>query len=430
MTALTLALALAACPAPAPAPSGGTDELTLATLEKLRDEIMKDVEELRGLEFEKPVAVEIASSEQFLAYAQQRTEEVLDETARDAESWMARMLDLVPADMDVHEAMLEFAEDQVGGFYDPASDTFFVAASYSDSGLLRIILAHELTHALDDQHFDIDGVLYPRARVNSDSASAYMAVVEGSGTSIMNRWAMPRALKGEISLEDLQDADTAAGLAKAPQYLWKPMLHSYMHGAAFLARTNNVMRGQTATADLADLETAFEDPPRSTEQILHPEKYWDEDERDEPREVAVSLREGSDWSLLREDTSGELGLAILTTPRSERKAPDGPMGFLQVRYTNDAAAGWGGDRWALLGRGDARVFVSASVWDTVEDAVEFADALETIRPSVESRVEELGEGTGAVEIRRSDDRVLFGVASGASSEELARLLGQVGVVVN
>ncbi len=403
------------CPLPAVSPS--SDELTLAVLEKLRDEIMKDVEELRGLEFKKPVAVEIASKDELLAYAEERNDDAIGAEAQEADTTVARMLALIPADMDLEEAALELLQDQAAGFYDPATDTFYIVEGFDAGGMLRIILAHELTHALDDQYHDIDGVLFPRARENSDSAAAYMAVVEGSGTAVMNGWAMPRALKGEISMNDLKGADTTAGLGDAPEILWKSMLHSYLQGAAFLARTDNVMKGQVSPPDRDDLERAFREPPLSTEQILHPEKYWVGEQLDEPRKVTLTAKLSDGWELVREDTFGELALSMVTTPAAERKPFDpSPMAVATMRFGNDAAAGWGGDRFALFERGDARVLFLETVWDSEDEAVEFEEAMEERRTELEARARELGNGVGSMRLDIAGDRVTLVLAYGARDD--------------
>jgi hypothetical protein len=156
------------------------------------------------------------------------------------------------------------------------------------------------------------------------------------------------------------------------------MMGAYLQGQSFLAAGH---------AEDDTVRWAFEDPPRSSEQILHPEKYWTE-ERDEPLEVAFDFTlppEG--WTVLGEDTMGELVLSVATTPFDERKGLDvrDAAAFAALRYTNDAASGWGGDRLVLMGRGEERRLQLVTVWDSEGDAREFAVAVEaTLREGIPS----------------------------------------------
>ena len=410
------------------------DALTLEELRELSAEISDHVEDLRGLQFETPVAVEIVDQDWFDDYAAERADKMMPEAERRAGELAAKLLGVIPADMDLEQAEIDLVGDQALAFYEPSNDTFYVIEGRVSGPLLEVTLAHELTHAIDDLHFDIDGTLMPLARVNSDAMLAYHAVVEGSGTGIMNRWMVRELQNGRFTYSEIMEAQHNPSMEEVPDYLWKPLTHSYLRGAAFLARTSSVMAGQTKAAAVADIDEALDVPPASTEQILHPEKYWGE-ERDEPREVAfdtAGLPNG--WELLREDTLGELILGIVTTPLDARGAPspEDPMAMLRVEYTNEAVEGWGGDRIALLGRGEARVLRLATVWDTVEDADEFYAALEAILPHLRSSaaaVDELHGETGHthVSLEKSEDQVLATVAVGVEDVELARVVGGLGV---
>jgi hypothetical protein len=166
------------------------------------------------------------------------------------------------------------------------------------------------------------------------------------------------------------------GLEEAPPFLWVPLIAVYLRGEGFLVRTAGMNIAMKA-AKMEDIRQAFEHPPRSAEQILHPEKYWDEKEIDEPRAVAIdSSKIAAGWKVLGEDTLGELYLALVTTPVEKRPKfdPQNQLSVLGISFTNKAAEGWGGDRVLLLGKGDARALWLVTVWDTPEDAQEFRDA--------------------------------------------------------
>ena len=125
-----------------------------------------------------------------------------------------------------------------------------------------------------------------------------------------------------------------------------------------------------------DLDHAFKDPPRSSEQILHPEKYWDDAKRDEPRAVALadlSAVLGKGWSLAGRGNLGELNLAILAG--AGRPDIHSPEIALPATWTNGAASGWGGDLWHHYVNDGKSATLLVTLWDTERDAGEFEAAL-------------------------------------------------------
>ena len=406
----------------------GDGELTVEKLEEVRDEVVADVEDLRGGSFERPVDVLVTTKAGFIEYAKKRTDDMQPAEQRQAEQEVAKLLGLIPVGMDLEATMFEFLESQVGGFYEPSEETFYVVDTFSEPGILRVILVHELTHALDDQMFGIDTILAPLLKTNSDAAVAFHAVVEGSGTTVMNQWVLPRIMRGEISPDELAKAGSAGDFEGMPEYIWLPLMHSYLQGAAFLARTDNILAGSMAKPPAGDIDRAFHSPPRSTEQVLHPEKYWDEDKLDEPHAIELDLSAlASGWSLLKQDTLGEVNLGLFTRAPSDRQE------FSALpEFTNDAAAGWGGDRFALLGNEDARILHLVTSWDSETDTDEFIEALEGISKHVNTGAQTLGEGEGAFEWKRSEgaEEVRITVRMGVSAEDAKRVVATIQSTVN
>ncbi|MDZ4772153.1 MAG: hypothetical protein SGI72_03365 [Planctomycetota bacterium] len=369
---LSFALALA-LQTPAETPSKTV--WTQADLERVSDEIRVQVEDLRGMKFKAPVAVRLTDKKGFFEYALSRQEKTESPAKQSRDETTAKLLGLIPPSMDYQAEMLKILEEQVGGFYDPSSNTFFLMETFT-GGVAKIILAHELTHALDDQYFDIDGTL-AKCGEDTDATIAFQAVVEGSGTGLMNQWFLKH--RKEVTPSDLEAAQNLGAdiLAEAPPYMWKPLLAVYLTGDSFLARRSG-LNALMKAATTADVETAFKAPPRSSEQILHSKKYWDPDHKDEPLHVSVSADAlPVDWQVAGVDTLGELYLGLLTTPLAQRKGLDlsNPFSVLAVEYTNEAAEGWGGDRLVLLRRGDDSLLQLVTAWDTKKDADEFAAAL-------------------------------------------------------
>ena len=340
----------------------------LSNLATLANTMANQVADLRGKAFLKDVRLEVADRATFLAYARRRMDELHGADRMGHDQAVARVTGLVPLEMELQAVLLDVLAEQVGGFYEPTSGTFFVMEG-TDPGLTQIIMAHELTHALDDQYHDLDGVDRKLKR-NSDALLAHHAVAEGSAQVLMFSWLMKNiaSLDREALANAQANLDTTA-LRKAPPYVWKPLLALYSQGQAFLERraTPSIV---PRSANMADLETAFTNLPTSTEQILHPVKYWDPERFDEPIAVELeldALPEG--WCVSLEDTFGELMLAILTEPLAERHGLQvSPLAMVAQRYTSNAAAGWGGDRYVLLEHGAGHMLHMASVWDRAEDA--------------------------------------------------------------
>ncbi|MCY2960377.1 MAG: hypothetical protein NTY35_09445 [Planctomycetota bacterium] len=364
------------------ASSGQDPAWTQAKLEATSAEIQKDVEELRGVKFLRPVKVKLSDTAGLRDYMRQREAAMASPGRLHRDECTAKLLGLVAPGLDLRALEMEVLEGQVGGFYDPSSDTFFLMDAMKGA-VAKVILAHELTHALDDQLHDIDAVL-KAANDETDAELAIRSVIEGSGTNLMNRWTVAHGK--EIPASEMQELSTmgADALRKAPPLLWKPLIASYFAGDGFLSRGGG-MNLTMKPADPADVDRAFREPPRSTEQILHPERYWDAGKRDEPVRVKFDTRKLPEgWTELAQDTLGEMALALLTTPVAERKGFDmsNPMSVLGLKFTNEPAKGWGGDRLILLGRGDDRFLQLVTVWDSVKDAGEFVGALEKVAPKL------------------------------------------------
>jgi len=386
------------------APQGG-DKWSDEELERVAAEIQKDVESIRDQRFERPVAVELTDGPAFVRYVEERQARMSTPEQQSAEEDVFKMLGLVPADMDLARVAMDMLEGQVGGFYDPGEDTFYLMEAFTGD-MARVILSHELTHALDDQLFDLDGG-YEERLGNRDALSAYHAVAEGSGTAIMTLWTMNHIRS--LDPGDLEQAQSMGvdALKKAPDVLWKPLFASYTAGQAFLNRGYAVLKETREEATLADAtKRAFQAPPRSTEQILHPDKYWRDSERDEPQEVQPALEVPGGWEVLEDSVLGELYLALCTEEPETIDFSD-PMQLAFLKFTNPAATGWGGDRGVLYGRGAARLYVLTTAWDTREDAAEFERAMEARlvpwRRKV-ARLDPQGLGSG-VELMVSADEI-------------------------
>lgn len=353
-------------------PAGGLD------LQALAEEVQIEVEELRGTQFPKPVKKSMQTKEGLRTYLAGKLEEEYPGTALADRSHIYAAIGLLPPDTDLEAVLVDTLMEQVGGFYEPTTQELFLMEGFGEN-VQRILMAHELTHALDDQIYDL-GRMMDGVSGTEDEAFAIGAVVEGSGTALMNLYTMglvarigPGVLMKEMEGMSAMQADQ---FGAAPAYLQRGLLFTYLKGATFLARGKQ-MAGAMGRVDEKDLDAAFRRPPLSSEQVLHPEKYWDEEQRDDP--VPVRLPDlGGDWEDVLAVTLGEVNLTVLAAGEKASQVDlSNPMS-LMGKHTHPGAEGWGGDRlraWKNSAT-DEWALVLATVWDTSEDAKEFADAWE------------------------------------------------------
>ena len=259
------------------------------------------------------------------------------------------------------------------------------------------MLAHELTHALDDQYADLEKFIKDHGGKSEEGDLIVASVFEGSATAEMMRYTPRLLMSGQADPSELlQFSQSEEGrnraFFEAPRY-FSVMLATYMCGMNFLARGNftSILMGEKDVGD--DFLAAVKNPPRSTRQILHPEKYWDPAKRDEPVLVAdddvKKLLAGGGRAVVHTDTLGEMLCAILTSPKDAK--PDMMSMATSSYWTNPAVAGWGGDRFYLLAAGASSDDAAKSLkdprglwitlWDTAAGRDAFLQAFEQATPS-------------------------------------------------
>jgi hypothetical protein len=257
--------------------------------------------------------------------------------------------------------------------------------------LERMLVAHELTHALDDQYVDLDSLMQARERTD-DGEFVVGSLVEGSATALMTRYLSQQQLSGKLDAADLQgvlesEKERSRVFLESPPYI-QTFMAQYTCGMFFLLRGNMaslLMPKKGSTPGDAFLE-ALADPPRSSEQILHQEKFWDPEQRDDPVEVddtaVEALLRDLGLQVIHRNRAGEITVAVVTSP------PDRTLDFMAAGmpdyWTNQAASGWGGDRFYLV-QGDVprrpgvrgkKSGIWITLWDTARDRDEFLAAYE------------------------------------------------------
>jgi hypothetical protein len=335
--------------------SGGEERAAAPLRPDPIERIVDRVEQERGLQFTRePDPLQVTSEQ-----ARQEAVESLDEDypapRRRSDAELLMLLGLLPPGTDLGEAAASTYGEGVAGYYDPRSGRLRIVkgAQTANRVLYEMTLAHELTHALEDQRFDFD---LDRLAGGDDRALAYTALIEGTATAMMYRY-VERRFGREETLGGLA-ASAFQPTGNLPPFLMAQLLFPYTAGEEFITRLLELGRGDWTVVNAA---LRFR-PPASTEQVMHPEAYVkvDQPERVSVRGPVGALGEG--WRTLHNGTLGEW-----LTGRLLARAGGASSG--------EAAAGWGGDRYALLSRGDERAVVARWTWDTRADEQQFVEAL-------------------------------------------------------
>jgi hypothetical protein len=350
---------------PSAAASPGATEDATAVYELIRDQ----VEEIRGLQPTADVEPVTIDETQLLENleAEIDAEQTPEQMALSEDLLSA--LGLIPQGASIRELTLDLLAGQVAGYYSPDRDELFVVSRTGQTvgPVERVTYAHEFVHQLQDQTFELDSLATGEFD-QSDRALAQLALIEGDASWVQTAWIAQNLTSAELGelLQAALDPEALAALTNAPTYLRETSLFPYQDG---LALVQELIAGGDSDA----IDVAFSDPPDSTEQVLHPNKYL---QREEPIEVRIpggfAGEVGAGWSEAARDTLGELILRIWLTEHGV----EGP-GMLQGCNPDLAAcratAGWGGDRLVLLRADDGSLAVALkTTWDSADDALEFA----------------------------------------------------------
>ena len=333
---------------------------------------------------------------------------------------------------------------QVGAYYDPKRETFYVVMASGNAMFADVMNAHELMHGLQDQHFDLEAFM-PEKELSGDAVNARRFLVEGEATLVMTLYAP--FMQNGINLLDNKDtaamveqqvnmmekmslqqllkanadgakqaealggdfAEAAAAMEELPMYITVPLGLPYVRGMGMVFRVHQA-GGWDAVTKL------YAEPPASTEQALHPvEKLIKK--RDEPVKITLP-KELPGLEKYKEVEADVMGEMMWDT-------------YFSLWGVNDktSAAGWGGDSFALLHEGDKHVGVVASVWDTKKDAQEFAAGyVKTLGARFEGKapkakggvtVVERGDGTAVVVRRKGDAVAIVDGADEATGRKVA-----------
>jgi hypothetical protein len=334
---------------------------------------------MRKLRFKHEVKRDVTAREDLKAVLVKEIDEEMTPGEFRANELGMKALGLLPQDVNLKEVLVRVYSEEIAAFYDPKTKTMHLIKEPEvqkeptflekllgkkkgfDKDENKTVIAHELTHALADQNFDIDA-MQKRVKQDDDRELAVSALIEGEATltmigSQMEDWngsvirSVPAARLDRVFGFMIPFMPLAGGksLREAPPILSETMIFPYLRGMVFCARLTNDGGWQA-------LDDAYRNPPQSTEQILHPEKY--RAEPDPPTSVDLgALSPGGDWKELGRNVVGEMQLTVLLKRHGGR----------------NAAAGWDGDRYAVFERAGGQAgLVWLTTWDTEDDARQFS----------------------------------------------------------
>ncbi|HWG57853.1 MAG TPA: hypothetical protein VN661_02275 [Candidatus Acidoferrales bacterium] len=351
--------AKAAPPASSAAPQARPGE---ADFIKAAGEVLHQMSQLLSLPIKEPLKKSLRSKDEIRKYLIEEDKEDRTDAQRYADDKSLEAFGLIPKGFPLDQFMLNVLTDQVAGLYDPKAKEFYIA-DWTAPGEQREVMAHELTHALEDQSFHIDPWI-KAARPNDDAELARDAVSEGSALAAM----VDYSLQGEtVSVRDLpdvsaliragavEDMDNDPKLSKAPPYIRDALLFPYIAGATFMQQFLKAHSGW------ADLHLVFENPPASTQQILHPALYL---AGRKPANVSLPDWKGlvpADWKLLEENVMGEFGLSEVLKQLENQESADA------------MAPAWAGDRYAVFedSKSKSTPLVLRLALDNTDDAARF-----------------------------------------------------------
>jgi hypothetical protein len=327
--------------------------------------IEERVSDLRDLEILQPVTKSFMTTEELRERIEQEFEEEYSPEEARQDALLYAAFDLMEQDTDLYRLLIDLQTEQVAGFYDPDTQEMYVIKSgESDFGALeKSVFSHEFVHALQDQHFDLQALGFTNEEVESEVEEdsekdfAVRSLVEGDASLLQQQYLLQHFEMQELQemMAAVQETDTSI-MDSVPAVLRETLLFPYEAGLFFVT----ALHGEGGWAAVDD---AYENLPVSTEQIIHPDRY--------PGDVPIKVTLppltdtlGSRWQIIDESVLGEFGLDL----------------YLDVYLSSDdaqeAADGWGGDRYTVHWRDDESAFalVLRSAWDTPEDADEFFQA--------------------------------------------------------
>jgi hypothetical protein len=342
---LACALAFGAC-------RGEARQVEADTLARLVDSLRVPVERAAGLRFTATPRSAMRSREQVRAYLVHKLDEELPPARVRRLETAYRLFGLLPDTLRLRQLLLDLYTEQVAGYYDPDSTTFFGVAG-ADRDQLKLVLAHEMVHALQGQHLPLDSIL--KDTTNNDRLTAAQAILEGQATlASLEVLAPGQNVTQRPEFWDLyrdqvrQQQSSMPIFRRAPLLVREALIFPYLEGAQFMHWWE--------TSPHKDTLPYGPRMPVSSEQILHPDRYARGD-------APLTLRFPPDSGVAYEDVLGEAEIRVLLAKLA---------GSDEVQTV--VPLGWGGDRHRLYSAPVGAALIWYAVWDDARAAERFLRA--------------------------------------------------------
>lgn len=336
-----------------------------------------EIEESTGLAFKTLPVLQERTRDEVRAFVEKSFTDQITPIELAGVQQAYQLFGLLPDTLDLRAFFIDLLTEQVAGYYDPATKVLYVVKD-APADMRDITIAHELVHALQDQHTRIDSV--QSLKGDNDRMVAMQAVIEGQATyeqiiSMTGGSDMDMRLPG--GWDRVRDAIRSAPssmpkFAASPLYIQETMLFPYLSGAEFIRQFKRRRSGQAPFSPFAS----------STEQVLHPEKYLDSIP-DVPTRVTLAAPRGA--SLVHEDNLGEFETRLFVYQH------------LKDEGTAVAASmGWDGDRFQVVNTSAGAALGWVTVWDSPVDAAEFRDVMQRL---LERRYKLAAGSGGSADVR-------------------------------
>ena len=331
------------------------------------DAVTAQVPPIRELQPTKTVPYQEISRDAFTSFIASQSDEDTTPQWRAAEEEFLKRMGLLPQNTDLQQLLVQLYSAEVAAYYQPTDGTFYLIDTGQPFGPAdKVAVAHEYTHALQDQHFDLEGNRI-KDPAEGDAALAQLSVIEGDATLTSQLWMvqdMSEAEQAQLVSQALGELSQDQ-LANMPTILRRQLEFPYAEGFLFV-------RDVYGLGGFDAVNQALQTPPASTEQILHSDKYYNHEQP-----VPVTLNDltatlGAGWSNDYQQTLGELNIQVLAAG-GEKPALDVPG--LPVAWPHqEVAAGWGGDRLNMYENASSGAWLIdwQIAWDTQADADEFS----------------------------------------------------------
>jgi hypothetical protein len=296
------------------------------------DEVLHNMSEITGLSLVSPLKKTLRSREEIRAYVIRQMDEDKDAAQRYADAKSAEAFGLLPRNFDLDSFMVELLTEQIAGLYDPKAHEFYIA-DWIPLDDQRMVMAHELTHALEDQHFQIETWL-KAARPDDDAELAREAFLEGSAMAAMVDYLLQGTGKSVNDMPEFDpslltgDIGDSPSMKKAPPFIKDALVFPYFAGMKFTAAALKPVGWNS-------LGKVFKNPPVSTQQIMHPTLYKSGHVPEKVTLPDVQVRLGKDWKKLDDNLMGEFGWKEVLKQ------------YLGEERAGSLAAAWDGDRYLV-----------------------------------------------------------------------------------